>query len=401
MAKRRASTPDELPEHGEHTLRIWDGVVVGLNGDDVFVELGPRMQGVLSVREFDQPPEIGEEHEFTVLGQEDGLWALAPVEKGLLASWRDIEVGSWVDARATGPNPGGLELKIGPLHAFMPKSESGLAHDQKPSVLVGTEFTCEVIEIDPTRQRVLVSRKRVLQKRKQSHGLHEAGALKVGQVVHGRVSRIEPYGAFVRFGQGLEGLIHVSNLSVERVEHPSEVVEKGQSVEAKILTIRKGGKRVGLGLKQMSESPWKAFGRVAYLDQVVQGRVTRAMDYGAFVSVAKGVEGLLHESQSVVGRDRRLRDVLRRGDGVVVRILDLDVEAERMSLSQLHRDGSPLRPEDALPPEELEAFVREDVSPASTSLGALLSRALPRDGARPAPRDGSGDEPEDDSEAES
>lgn len=374
MARQRRST--DIPEggHGEHTLRVWEGVIVGIDKDDVFVELGPRMQGVLSRRQFEDPPQPGEEYRFTVLGQEDGLWALARVEEGLLKSWRDMEVGSWVDARVTGRNPGGLELKIGPLHAFMPKSESGLGKEQSPSVLLGTELTVEVIEIDNERQRVLVSRKSVLRSRKESRDQHQAGALKVGQVVHGRVSRIEPYGAFVRFGNGLEGMIHISNLALDRIEHPSEVVKKGQSIEAKVLTIRRGGKRVGLGLKQMVESPWKAFARVSYPDQVVEGRVTRTEDFGVFVSVAEGVEGLLHNSESTAGRDRRLRDVTRKGQTITCRIVELDPEEERMSLSQLHRDGSPVQPEEALPPEELAQL--GDDSAAATSLGALLARAL-------------------------
>ncbi|MAB80476.1 MAG: hypothetical protein CMJ89_14075 [Planctomycetes bacterium] len=355
-------------------------MIVGQNGDDVFVELSPRMQGVLSSRQFDDPPLPGDVFDFTVLGQEDGLWALARAEEGLLNSWRDMECGSWVNGRVTGRNPGGLELKIGPLHAFMPKSESGLSKEQDPAVLIGTEITCEVIEIDGTRQRVLVSRKRVLKQRKESREQHQVGALKVGQVIHGSVSRIEPYGAFVRFGQGLEGMIHISNLSSERVEHPSEVVKKGQSIEAKILTIRRGGKRVGLGLKQMVESPWSAFARIGYPDQILEGRVTRTEEYGVFVSVTKGVEGLLHNSESGLSRERRLRDVLSTGQPVVVRIVDFDADEERMGLSQLHRDGSPIQPEEAMSPEELAELADEGCdSPASTNLGDLLARALTGD----------------------
>ena len=156
------NSPRDLDsDHGPHTVRVWQGVIVGVHGDDVFVDLGPRMQGVLSLRQFDEEPGLDEEFEFTVLGQEDGLWALARVEQGLLASWSNMEVGSWVQARVTGPDPGGLDLKIGPLHAFMPKSETGLPRGQDAKILVGKTLTCEVIEIDRERQRVFLSRKRV------------------------------------------------------------------------------------------------------------------------------------------------------------------------------------------------------------------------------------------------
>jgi len=374
-----AAAPDgAAPEHGPHTLRVWRGTIVGVHGDDVFVELGPRMQGVLSRRRFSEPPATGQEHDFTLLGQEAGLWALARVEDGLVASWQTMEVASWVQARVTGTNPGGLELKIGPLHAFMPKSESGLARQESPRLLVGMTLTCEVIEIDRERQRVLVSRKRVLRKQRESERTREAGRLAPGMVVQGRVQRLEPYGAFVRFGAGLEGLIHVSNLSAERVQHPADVLRVGQAVEAKVLTIRRGGRRIGLGLKQMHESPWKALERTWYPDQVLPGRVVRALDFGVFVRVGAGIEGLLPNAATGFPPERRARDVLRVGQELVCRLVDLDVEGERLGLSLLHPDGSRVQPDEWLSPEARAALAAtgEAVYPATTNLGQLLGEAL-------------------------
>lgn len=380
-SRRPAPAPggaEPEPGHGPHTLRVWRGRVVGVHGDDVFVELGPRTQGVLSRKRFEEEPRIGDEHDFTLLGQEEGLWALARVEEGLIASWRTIEVASWVQARATGTNPGGLELKIGPLHAFMPKSETGLARTESPKVLVGTTLTCEVIQIDRERQRVLVSRKRVLKKQRESVRTRETGTLSPGMVVQGRVQRLESYGAFVRFGAGVEGLIHVSDLADERPEHPAALLRVGQAVEVKVLTIRRGGKRIGLGLKQMHESPWKALERTHYPDQIVLGRVTRALDFGVFVRVAPGVEGLLPNAATGFAPGRRAREGLRAGDEVVCRIVELDVERERMALSLLHVDGSRVQPEEWLSPEAQAALEasgpRAEV--ARTSLGSLLERAL-------------------------
>ncbi|MEM7308647.1 MAG: S1 RNA-binding domain-containing protein [Planctomycetota bacterium] len=376
MRDSHRDLPEPESDHGAHTVRVWQGTIVGVHGDDVFVDLGPRMQGVISLRHFDEPPTLGEELDFTVLGQEDGLWALARLEEGLLASWSDMEVGSWVHARVIGRNPGGLDLKIGPLHAFMPKSETGLARGQDAGVMVGKAVTCEVIEIDSERQRVFVSRKRVKRKEKESQQQREVGSLKPGQVVQGRVSRIESYGAFVRFGQGLEGLIHISNLSRERVEHPAEVLKKGESISAEVLTVRQGGKRIGLGLKQLQDNPWKRLPKTHHPDQVVVGRVTRTVDFGAFVSIAKGIEGLIHESESGLGPDRRLREVLKAGQAVAVRIVDFDVEEERMSLSRVHRGGAPVRDEDALDPERLAELGGGPDGEARTNLGALIQRAL-------------------------
>lgn len=368
---------DAEKDHGPHTLRVWHGTVVGVFGDDVFVDLGPRMQGVISRRRFDPPPREGDEFDFTLRGQEDGLWALARVEEFPLASWDQMEVGSVVQARVTGRNDGGLELKIGPLHAFMPRSQCGLPRGGDLRGLVGKTLPCQVIEVDRQRQRVLVSRKVLLERERRDERQRQVHALYPGKVVRGRVTRIEDYGAFVSFGHGLEGLVHVSNLSLDPVRHPSEVVRQGELVEAKVLSIRAEGRRIGLGLKQMQESPWKALERTHYPGQVVEGTVTRLADFGAFVHVARGVEGLLPNAESGLGPDRRLRDVLRPGQALTVRLVDFDVERERMTLSLLHATGERVRPEEAA---GLEALRERDLdrrdAALATNLGRVLRRAL-------------------------
>src|SRR5436190_983332 len=180
MRSRVDSAPDPPSrDHGPHTLRVWRGVVVGLFGDDVFVELGPRMQGVISRRQFEQAPRMGDSFEFTLRGQEEGLWALALSEARPIANWESMEAGSLVHARG--------------------------------------------------RER-------------------EVGALGGGAVVQGRVTRIEPFGVFVAFGHGMEGFVHVSNLSHDRVEDPGSIVKLADTLDLRVLYVKKGGKRIGLGL---------------------------------------------------------------------------------------------------------------------------------------------------------
>jgi small subunit ribosomal protein S1 len=368
-------------DHGPHTLRVWRGTVVGVYGNDVFVDLAPRMQGVISRRAFDEPPREGEAFDFTLRGQEEGLWVLSRVDERPLASWDEMEEGSVVQARVTGRNDGGLELKIGPLHAFMPRSQTGLARGTDPKVLVGKTLPCEVMEVDPERQRVLVSRKALLDRERLDERKRAVHSLKIGQVVRGRVTRIEEYGAFVAFGQGLEGLVHISNLSLDPVAHPSEVVRKGEQVEAKVLSIRQEGRRIGLGLKQMEESPWKGLERSHYEGQILEGVVTRTTDFGAFVAVARGVEGLVHNREAGLPPGRRLRDVVRRGQPLTVRLLSFDVERERMSLSQLHADGSRIRAEEAAGIEALrERRLGDDGAREGTNLGQLLEQVLGQGG---------------------
>jgi small subunit ribosomal protein S1 len=373
-------------DHGPHTLKVWSGTVVGVYGDDVFVELGPRMQGVISRRAFAEPPREGERFDFTLRGQEDGLWALARVEERPLASWDAMEVGSVVHARVTGRNDGGLELKIGPLHAFMPRSQTGLPRGTDRKVLVGKTLAVEVVEVDAERQRVLVSRKVLLERERADERQRDVHALEVGQIVRGRVTRIEEYGAFVAFGTGLEGLVHVSNLSYDPVRHPADLVRVGQPVEAKVLAVRRAGRRIALGMKQMGPSPWRDLERRVEVGDIVEGRATRAAGMGVFVAIERGVEGLLHESQSGLGPGQRLADVVREGQTLAVRVVSLDVEGERLSLSLLHEGGARIRPEEAAGLKELrERRLAGGLRAAATNLGKLLERALKHGGATPRP----------------
>ncbi|MDZ4775072.1 MAG: S1 RNA-binding domain-containing protein [Planctomycetota bacterium] len=365
-------------DHGAHTLKVWRGVVVGVFGADVFVELGPRMQGVISVNKFENPPAIGDAFEFTLRGQEEGLWSLSlavSLEKSVV-TWEKLEIGSLVHARAIREAPGGLEMKIGPLHAFLPKSHSGLPREMKLETLVGKNFTCEVIEVDSQRARVTVSRKIVLQRERESEHQRLVDQLKIGELVQGRVTRIEDYGAFVAFGKGMEGLVHISNLCFERVAHPSEIVKLGQSLELKVLALKKGGKRIALGLKQVGESPWRDAERTLFVGAVVEGVVTRVLGFGAFVAIKAGVEGLVPISETGAQVGRPLASVLEPGTKVSVRVLSFDTDRERLSLSLLHQSGQRIAPEEAQNRHDFDEIASERQGlELKRRLGDVLKRA--------------------------
>lgn len=373
-------------DHGPHTLKVWRGTVVGAFGDDVFVELGPRMQGVISRRVFAETPREGECFDFTLRGQEDGLWALSRVEERPLATWDAMEVGSLVQARVTGRNDGGLELKIGPLHAFMPRSQTGLPRGTDPKVLVGKTLPCEVVEVDAERQRVLVSRRVLLERERADERQRDVHALEPGQIVRGRVTRLEEFGAFVGFGAGLEGLVHVSNLSYDPVRHPADMLRIGEPVEAKVLAIRRGGRRIALGLKQMAPSPWRGLEQRVEPGDIVEGQVTRAVGAGVLVAIERGVEGLLPSSQAGLSPAQRLADTLQAGQTLAVRVVSMDVESERLSLSLVHADGARIRVDEAAGLQELRERRRAGgLREAATNLGQLLQRALKHGGATPRP----------------
>jgi small subunit ribosomal protein S1 len=288
-----------------------------------------------------------------------------------------MEPKSIVHARAVRAIPGGLEMKIGPLHAFMPRSHCGLARGEPLALLVGKTLACEVLEVDRQRQRVLVSRKLVQRREQRDEHQREVGSLRVGQVVHGRVTRIERYGAFLVFGHGLEGLIHVSNLAHERVEHPNAVLRIGETIEAKVLAVREGGKKIALGVKQLRESPWSRAGAGIEPGAIVEGTIKRVLAFGAFVAVLPGVEGLLHVSEVEPREGALARGRLAPGERVSVRVLSLDVERERLALSMRHADGRPIARDEAEGVRDFEALNgRDRPSAPRARLGDWLSSAL-------------------------
>ena len=365
-------------ERGLHTLRVVRGTVEGIDGRDVFVDLGPRMQGVLPLSRFGERPERGSSHEFTLRGQEDGLWVLELAETLPMPSWESMQVGSLVEARGIGANPGGVECKIGRLHGFMPRSETGLGRREPTSELVGKHFWAEVTEVDPERQRVLLSRK--LARRRLDEGAQSRGAqsLSIGSVVPARVERLLPYGAVLRLDRGLRGFLHVSDIDHERVEDPADRLTVDGQLDVKVLAIRRGGARIALGLKQLLPSPWAGLERRVASGALLAGEITSIRDFGAFVRVARGVTGLLRTAESDVEPGRSLRQVYSTGQRLVVRAVTLDVERERLALSRYHRDGRRIVEDEAeLEPVDLS---RLEVSAEAmeTPLGRMLGEALGR-----------------------
>lgn len=361
---------------GASGSKLKRGTIVGISGKDVFVELGPRVQGVIAIDQFDTTPKVGESFEFSMHGREDDLWVLSRREAQAVAAWDDIQPGSLVKARVTGQNTGGLELKVGPLAAFMPASQVGLSHESNLSTYMLQTLVCQVIEVDAGRKRILLSRRAVLEKERDVERREAVGKFATGQVLRGKVTRVEPFGAFVALGGGVEGLVHVSNLSRRRIEDAKEFVQPGQEVEVKILEIKDGGKRVGLGMKQLEPDPWQEASHRFPADTVVNGRVTRLTEFGAFVEVAPGLEGLIHLSQLGKERVRRASDVLKSGQDVSVRVIAVEPGRERMSLSRLDARGAVLGSEEAVDASVIdEALQKNAVQPSGTNLGNLF-RAL-------------------------
>lgn len=357
--------------------KLVKGTVVGTSGDDVIVELGPRAQGVISVAEFDEPPKTGEVFEFSLHGLEDGLHVLSRKEVKALAAWNEISVGARVEARITGQNTGGLEARIGPVAAFLPASQVSLSREDDLAQFLNKTLVCEVLEVDPGRKRVLLSRRKVLEGERDENRRQLVGAITPGQVITGRVTRVEKFGAFVDLGAGVEGLLHVSNISRKRVEDATEVLKSGAQVRAMVLEIKEGGKRIGLGTKQLEPDPWDEVSNRVGVGQVLQGKVVRLMEFGAFVELLPGIEGLLHVSQLGRDRVRKVQDAVKAGQEVSVRVLSVDPRQKRISLSRLDERGAVLGSEEAVEGSVIqEVLDRQQGGKASTNLGNLFKKAL-------------------------
>jgi small subunit ribosomal protein S1 len=353
------------------------GTIVGVTGDDVFVELGPRVQGVISLKEFEKRPEPGEAYDFTLHGREDELWLLSRRELQALAAWDEVEKGSLVKARVTGQNTGGLEAKVGPMPAFLPASQVALRHEDNLAGYIGQTLVCQVLEVDRERKRILLSRRAVLEKEREEAVKETVGRLSAGQKVRGKVTKVESFGAFVDLGGGIEGLVHVSNLSRRRVENAASVLAVGQEVESQILSITDGGKRIGLSMKALEPDPWDGAASRYGADLVVSGRVTRLAEFGAFVEVEPGLEGLLHVSQMAKDRVRRPGDHVKVGETISVRIVAVEPEKRRLSLSRLDPRGAVLGSEEAVDASVIDEALRSSApQPAKTNLGGLFKKAL-------------------------
>ncbi len=312
------------------------GTVTGIHGSDVLIEFGPKSQGVCPLEQFENEPILGEQFEFVIerYDSKEGLLILS--RRGALrkAAWDSLEIGQVVEARCTGTNKGGLEMEIAKHRAFMPAGQVDLRHIDDLSVFVGEKFPCEVIELERSRGRIILSRRKPMQIERDRERDELLTTLEVGEKREATITSLQPYGAFADIG-GVDGLIHISDISHERIKHPKDVLKQGETVQVEITKIdtSETPPRIGLSMKNCLTDPYHA--KLAELKpgDDVSGRVTRIMAYGAFVELAPGVEGLLHISQLSHERVNRVDSVVKVDEIITVKVLDIDARTRRISLS--------------------------------------------------------------------
>ena len=324
---------------------IVEGTVVKVDRDEVLLDIGYKTEGVIPSKELsikhdidpDDVVEVGDQIEALVLQKEDkeGRLLLSKKRAQYERAWDKIEEIKEADGVVTGTVievvKGGLILDIG-LRGFLPASlvEMRRVRDLQP--YIGRELQAKIIELDKNRNNVVLSRRSWLEQSQSEIRAHFLDTLQKGQVREGVVSSIVNFGAFVDLG-GVDGLVHVSELSWKHIDHPSEVVEVGMPVTVEVLDVDMDRERVSLSLKATQEDPWQTFARTHHIGQVVPGRVTKLVPFGAFVRVEDGIEGLVHISE-LAQRHIDLPDqVAKVGDEVFVKVIDIDLERRRISLS--------------------------------------------------------------------
>ena len=324
---------------------IVEGTVVKVDRDEVLLDIGYKTEGVIPSRELSikhdvDPHDVvktGEHIEALVLQKEDkeGRLILSKKRAQYERAWGTIEKIKEEDGVVTGTVievvKGGLILDIG-LRGFLPASlvEMRRVRDLQP--YVGREIEAKIIELDKNRNNVVLSRRAWLEQT-QSEVRHTfLNTLSKGQIRKGVVSSIVNFGAFVDLG-GVDGLVHVSELSWKHIDHPGEVVEVGQEVTVEVLDVDMDRERVSLSLKSTQEDPWQQFARTHQIGQVVPGRVTKLVPFGAFVRVEEGIEGLVHISELADRHVEIPEQVVQVGDEIFVKIIDIDLDRRRISLS--------------------------------------------------------------------
>jgi small subunit ribosomal protein S1 len=324
---------------------IVEGDVVRIDRDEVLVDIGYKSEGLipsneLTIRKGADPHdvvELGQHLEALVMQKEDadGRLILSAKRAAFERAWNRIEEAYNDQRTVEGPVievvKGGLILDIG-LRGFLPASLVDIRRVRNLDSFLGQRLECKVIELNRSRNNVVLSRRAVLEEERKEERERILTSLEEGMIVRGTVSNLVDFGAFVDL-EGIDGLIHISELSWQHVDHPSEVVEVGEEVEVKVLEVDRDRERISLGLKQTRKDPWQEIVERVNVGEQIQGRVTKLVSFGAFVEVAEGVEGLIHISELADHHVETPDEIVRSGDEVDARIIDVDARRRRLSLS--------------------------------------------------------------------
>jgi small subunit ribosomal protein S1 len=332
----------------ENGSRQLEGTVVTVSAESVLLDIGYKTEGILPLTAFEgtgETPKPGDKFPVTVKGRDpEGYYELTRFKIARPTDWTSLERAfaekSTIVGTVTGLIKGGFSVDVG-VRAFMPASRSGVRDAAEMEKLVEQEIRCRVIKLDTAEEDVVVDRRVVAEEEERAGKERKYSELKEGDIVTGTIRSLAEYGAFVELG-GVDGLLHVSDISWGRVNQPADVLSVGQEIEAKVLKIDIEKQRISLGMKQLQPHPWDSVAEKYRTGERVRGTVTRIADFGAFVELEPGIEGLIHISEmSWVKRVRTPSDVVKPGDTVEVVVLGVNVGEQRISLGLKQALGDP------------------------------------------------------------
>ena len=347
----KATTFAELYEKTLKSIKegeIVKGKVIAVNGREAIVDIGYKSEGILQLDEFTEPStiKVGDEIEvlFESTDEESGMAVLSKRKAERQKCWDDLVAnaneGSVVEGRIFKKVRGGFMVDVG-MEAFLPASLVDLKPVKNLDQYLGQVFPFVIVKINRQRKNIVVSRKDYLEREKEATRSRMVKQLSVGQVIKGRVKNITDFGAFIDLG-GIDGLLHITDLSWGRVSHPSEVLNLGDELDVMVIAIDKENEKVSLGLKQITKSPWEEVERKYSVGLKVTGRVTNIVAYGAFIELEPGIEGLIHISElSWTKRVTHPSELLSVGSEVEAVILHVDKESRKISLGLKQMSVSP------------------------------------------------------------
>jgi small subunit ribosomal protein S1 len=340
----------DFPTQGE----IRNGTIASISQGQILVSVGTKSEGVISGKEFDAIPStelttltVGQEIPVYVINPEDqnGTLVLSYVRAREEVGWQEAEEmlsskGSF-HSSIIGFNKGGLIVPLGTLRGFVPASQialsrraniSGDTPEQKWSKMVGLEVDVCVIEVDRERRRLILSERAASTETRETLKERVIDELKEGEIRSGHVTSLAEFGAFVNIN-GADGLVHLSEISWDRIQHPGEVLKVGQEIKVKVISIDRDKKRIGLSIRQLQDDPWSNQAATFTVGQLVQGKITRLTKFGAFAQLDGDIEGLIHISEISEKRIEHPKEVLHEGDTITLRVIKIDPGNHRIGLS--------------------------------------------------------------------
>jgi small subunit ribosomal protein S1 len=345
LSEYEQSHTHRIREEGKRGL---EGTVVAISGESVLLDIGFKTEGIIPLAEFQatgDTPKLGDKMPVSIKGRDpEGYYELSRIKVERPKDWSALEKvfadKSAIAGVVSAVVKGGVSVDVG-VRAFMPASRSGARDAAEMEKLVGQEIRCRIIKLDVADEDVVVDRRAVLEEDERANKDKRYSEVKEGETVHGTVRSLTDYGAFVDIG-GVDALLHVADISWGRVNKPSDVLKVGDKVEARILKVDPAKKRISLGLKQLQPHPWDLVAEKYKVGERIKGTVTRVTDFGAFVELEKGIEGLVHLSEmSWSKKVRKPSDVVNPGDVVDVVVLGVNAPDRRISLGLKQALGDP------------------------------------------------------------